>query len=701
MIQQNDIPRIVSVVGAGSWGTAVARVIAENHPDVQVRIWAYEKSVVRSINAVHENRMYLPGISLPKNISATSRISDSVHDAGCIILATPSKAVYETCAKIRKYVNDGVYFGYLSKGFCKIGDDVLTIAETIARAVPGAGENIVALYGPSHAEEVVLRFHTCINVAGYSPEARGAFVKLLGNGYMSCRETDDIRGVELGGTLKNPAAIAAGMISVLPLCGDNLAGALISESIQEMLRVGRAMGARDETMIGISGMGDLVATALSEHSRNRRFGKDVARQILKTGRALGMIDRLLLRINPDRVLGRMSERMNYLAEGAYAIKPLIEIAAAKKIPVPVYRSLYEVLLNRKDPSLLIETIKDPDRFSNLYAMAKVHLSDRNVGLEKAKGVYFRNYVLDGLSDGLKKDGAFRKSIFEYRERLIGGGSDLQAGTGLNAGRVPRSSAIYAAMDYDRQESAVNELGRLYFDGMADRFSYTAYLIARALLKGLALFLKGMPGGNAFMNKNAETDSVTAIKASYASAGNLLYIAGSAHAVDFPAVLMTIGASGLPVPRFFVNAGMVKGSLERLALSLMGGYVVHPEMFEDPVYSETLYRYVESCLVHGIPVLFFSGRGTEENRNIVEPRLIAMLGRALLESSTDIAVIPVSVERSAMSNAGSAGRGFLYRLFDGDCRVVISAPILASDFSRGAVDMAEIGKRVENAWGLRE
>ena len=182
----------------------------------------------------------------------------------------------------------------------------------------------------------------------------------------SAEKQKNIVGVDVGGTLKNPAAIAAGMISVLPQCGDNLAGALISEALKEMIDLGKIFDLEADIIIDISGLGDLVATALSNHSRNRRFGRDIANQILKKGTNLKISDKVLLKFKPEYVIERMSKNLHYLAEGAYAIEPLIELAEHHGVPIPVYKSLYEVLLNKKNPSLLIETIKNPLKFEDIY-----------------------------------------------------------------------------------------------------------------------------------------------------------------------------------------------------------------------------------------------------------------------------------------------------------------------------------------------
>ena len=297
--------KCITMVGAGSWGTAVAIVIAENRPDLTVKMWAYEKSTAQSINQQNINNDFLPGVKLPSNIIATTNLKEALVDTQGILIATPSKAIPDTMAKIGKVVKNEVPLSYLTKGFCKIDGEVMTISQAIEHFAPEYRDKVVGIYGPSHAEEVVKRFHTTLNIAGKTAKHREFFCNLLNCDFLQCRETEDVLGLDLGGTLKNPAAIAAGIISVLPNCGDNLSGALITESLKEMIALGEAIGAKVETIVDISGTGDLVATALSSHSRNRRFGKEIARQILDTGSSLSFYDRIYLIFRQEHVLEKM------------------------------------------------------------------------------------------------------------------------------------------------------------------------------------------------------------------------------------------------------------------------------------------------------------------------------------------------------------------------------------------------------------
>ena len=597
---------VIAVVGAGSWGTAVAALVAENHPGLRVRLWAYEKSVVHTINRRSENTLYLPGTMLPPNLSSTNILRECLLDARVVIIATPSKAVYDTCRRFAAHLMPGAHVGYLSKGFCKAQGKTLTISETVALTLPRAEDRIAAISGPTHAEEITARFHGCISIGSANEQTRRVFTRLLSCPCLQCRETDDIRGVELGGTLKNPAAIAAGMISVMPNCGDNLAGALVAESMKEMLRIGTALGGREETLIDISGLGDLVATALSAHSRNRRFGRDIASRIIRGGQPLGLFDRILLYFRPGRVMERMTERLHYLAEGAYAIEPLIEIAARRGVAIPLYRSLYEVLLNRKDPALLVETIKDPRRFEDLYARAGFQpiLSERDV--RHQAGTLFKKPVLDDV---------FRK---------------------LDALGVPPAPGESA----DARTPAMAKASAV-FDHIADRYSrFFAMLAFYPLI--VFLFIARLTGlrGLPVPAQSAVGGGIG--RARQAAGPTLVYVMQLEDRAAVPWAVLAMRRLGMPLPRFWVDEGSARGPLMDRVLRRCGGFIAAYNKTLDSLYREVLSSYLSFMISHGIPVLLLvPSRAAVEAYDSSLNDQATFLIQTILETREPVLFFPVS------------------------------------------------------------
>jgi len=689
MVKAKKIKK-VTIIGAGSWGTAIAKVIAENRPETLVMMWAYEKATVNSINNKNINTEFLPDVKLPLNIKATAHLSESLSNTQCLIIATPSKVIPETVTKISRIIGDDIPMAYLTKGFCRIGNEILTISQAVSKLMPSFTDRVIALYGPSHAEEVVSYYHTCITVAGKSEEERKVFSELLSCDYMSCRETDDIIGVDLGGTLKNPAAIAAGIISMLPRCGDNLGGALMAESLKEMLRLGRAMGGNPDTITDISGTGDLVATALSEHSRNRRFGKDIARQILEKGTTLSMTDKIYLRFKPEYVLEKMARNLHYLAEGAYAIEPLMELAEKHSVSIPVYRSLYEVLLNKKEPSLLIETIKDPERFNEIYASSKIHVKEKKKGLEKIKGKVFKKQILTGTHDRF-----FREYITDINktEQVI-----TQLKSCISSGNISRrvykkEIKLIMALNQQNFEKIFNRLTVLYLKEISDHYS----LVVNGLFFRVLDFLyyrKRLTGAKNRLKITGEIRRVYNIRSRF----NILYVMRHRNIYDFIYYLVAIKKSLLPVPRFFVHDSILKKSATRFLIKRSGGFVVDTSRLNNAVYRECLIQYLSILIKHGVPVLFFPelNPSPECGLTSLSENFFRLLNEVMYEESTEIALVPGSICYNSLIIETVIRPPFREAV-----TVNLSDPIFLSDFTKESSSERSVPDYINEVWASDE
>ncbi len=675
----------IAIIGAGSWGTAVAKNIAESKSHLIVVMWAYEKAVAVSINDQHENIEFLPGIQLPPNIIATNTLKEAVDGSDVVILSTPSKAAYDLSQKMAPYIAGDMHVGFLTKGFCKIQGQVLTISQTMERAIPQMAGKIVAISGPSHAEEVSQRYHTCLNVGSASEESRSVMAELLGSEYVEARETENIRAVEVGGTLKNPAAIAAGMISALPRCGDNLAGALISEALKEMVRLGKIFGINEEAMVDISGLGDLVATALSAHSRNRRFGSDIAHQIIRKGRTLTLWDRIVLRIRPSSVIERMGGKMNYLAEGAYAIEPLIELAEASHVPIPVYRSLYEVLLNKKDPSLLIETIKNPAKFDEIFYNTKIQISDRTKGLEQLKGGVFKEMIIAQVMERfVTKQGS---RLMPHRIDDVMDDLSAFASSG-SAGDEERR--VIAGMTRETYGNSMRQLIEIYMDSIAD--NYTAvFKWIMAIVISLCRAVAALSGRRGRMIVSGHAGEIKKISRSI----NVIYVNRYGGMTDSLMIMMSIMMKNLPYPRFFVDSEAV-GFRDRVILKRCGGFVVDRSKLANAAYRETIVQYLATVAGHGVPMLYSVPYDREGGNERDYDEFLAAVTECLYKHTAEVALVPVEVSTMGKPRIKEGSIGFR-DLISEVSRVNFSKPIMLSEYTRRPHMIKGIPDMVRGIW----
>ncbi len=251
----------ISVLGAGGWGLALAVSLSDRH---EILVWSPFEEEINLLKTYRTNEKLLKDVFLPENIKLTSDISEA-SGSDISVIATPSFAVRETAARL-KGIDAGIVT-IVAKGFEK--ETLLRLSEVVKEELPES--SIVSLSGPSHAEEVAKKIPTMLTAASVDRLSALAVQSVFSNEYLRVYTSSDIIGVELGGALKNVIAIAAGVLDGMGL-GDNSKAALITRGLAEMTRLGVKMGAKKETFAGLTGMGDLIVTCTSAHSRNNRFG---------------------------------------------------------------------------------------------------------------------------------------------------------------------------------------------------------------------------------------------------------------------------------------------------------------------------------------------------------------------------------------------------------------------------------------------
>ena len=302
----------VTVLGAGGWGLAIALVLFENSHSVSV--WSPFEAEVEALNTTRENKKLLSGIKIPEEIVVTTDISVA-KNSDITVIATPSFAVKETASRLREVKNHGIVVN-VAKGFeAKTGR---RLSEVIEEELTGS--DIAILTGPSHAEEVARKIPTMLTVSGKNIDALKKVQETFSNAFLRVYTNPDLVGAELGGALKNIIAVAAGVCDGMGL-GDNSKAALITRGLAEMTRLGIALGANQNTFSGLSGMGDLIVTCTSPHSRNHRFGEMVGRGC-DVGSALDEVGTV---------------------EGYFACKTAWELAEKMGVDAPIISTCYQLL----------------------------------------------------------------------------------------------------------------------------------------------------------------------------------------------------------------------------------------------------------------------------------------------------------------------------------------------------------------------
>ena len=315
----------IGIIGAGSFGTALSKVFIDAGNEVQ--IWAREADIVDQINQHHHNPAYLPDLELPKELKAVKTLQEVVQNQQLLVLATPSHTLRTMAESIKPMLKGNEVVITVSKGIEQ--DTFMTMSQVLVEALEGVitSDQIGVLYGPSHAEEVAHQKPTTVVAASYSTRTATYIQNTCMTSMFRIYVNNDVLGVEIGGSVKNIMAIAAGVIDGAGW-GDNTKAALITRGLHEIKRMGVQFGAHTDTFSGLTGMGDLIVTCTSEHSRNRRLG---------------------LEIGKGKSLDEVVEGMDMVAEGVKTTRAVYYWAKKHGIEMPITTAIYQVLFEGMNP----------------------------------------------------------------------------------------------------------------------------------------------------------------------------------------------------------------------------------------------------------------------------------------------------------------------------------------------------------------
>jgi glycerol-3-phosphate dehydrogenase (NAD(P)+) len=323
----------IAIIGSGTWGVALAIHLSKKGN--KIKIWSFSEEEANTLNTERKCK-FLPEAVIDENITCYTDMKTVIDGSDIILHVTPSKFVRETIKKYEKYVTNQPVI-MCSKGF--EADTLCTLSQVIEQEMPNVKYGIFS--GPSHAEEVSLGIPTAIVIASKDVDIQDMVQQLFMNEKMRVYTSDDVTGVELGGALKNIIAFCAGIATEINL-GDNTFAALVSRGLVELTRLGMAMGGKHDTFYGLSGLGDLIVTCMSEHSRNRRAGRLIGKgyTIEEAKKEIGMV---IESIDNIEVAYKLSKKYN--------------------IEMPIVNAVYDILYNGLEPSKAVTLLMTRDKKS--------------------------------------------------------------------------------------------------------------------------------------------------------------------------------------------------------------------------------------------------------------------------------------------------------------------------------------------------
>jgi len=323
----------ISVLGTGSWGSAIGDLLNKNGHEVIM--WQRDAEKVKAME-VDRKHPFFVDLTFSDEVKFTTDLYSAIKGSQLLVVAVPSHSVRELVSRAVEFIEDNVIIVNITKGLEL--DTLLTMSSVISEETVGKNVSIVSLYGPSHAEEVVRKIPTTLVAASTEENASKKVQYIFSSRVLRVYTNTDILGLELGGSIKNVIAIAAGICDGIGF-GDNTKAAILTRGIAEMTRLGVALGAQEKTFAGLSGIGDLFVTCSSKHSRNRYVGEEIGK-----GRKI------------DEILSEMK----MVAEGVKTAKSVFQLCQKHNVDMPISCAVYNVLYNNKDPLESVSELMNRD-----------------------------------------------------------------------------------------------------------------------------------------------------------------------------------------------------------------------------------------------------------------------------------------------------------------------------------------------------
>ena len=325
----------ISVIGSGGWGIALTILLYKNGHDLT--IWSFDKREAEELKTTRENKTKLPNILLPEDIKVTDDLKEAVNDKDILILAVPSKAIRSVSKSLKDIIKDNQIIVNVAKGLEE--DTLETMTDIIEEELKGKKTQVAVLSGPSHAEEVGKGIPTTCVVSAHNKELTLYLQNIFMNPSFRVYTSPDMLGVEIGGALKNVIALAAGIADGLNY-GDNTKAALITRGIKEISLLGVAMGGEQSTFYGLTGLGDLIVTCASMHSRNRRAG---------------------ILLGQGKTLDEAIKEVNMVVEGVYSAKSALMAAKKYNVEIPIIEQVNAVLFENKNAAEAVNELMIRDK----------------------------------------------------------------------------------------------------------------------------------------------------------------------------------------------------------------------------------------------------------------------------------------------------------------------------------------------------
>lgn len=618
----------------------------------QVHLWLPEKKSAEDLNKNRNSKILNSWFDLPDNVVVTSSFSDFERDSWAFHIATPSRALEETIITLFEFLHmDEEYlFVLFTKGLAstkvrkklgKVGFTSFLEEELLIRNFEKS--EVAIINGPSLLSEIYEKYHTYFNIGIANPESGTNLCKLYSTETIHTSWTPDAHGIEIAGVLKNPIAIASGLVDGLPSSGYNLQGELIARGFAEMSLVGTKLGLTSETLLGRSGLADVITTATSPNSRNRNFGRKIVNELMKTDDKLTIKDRFDLLFSPKAFIEREVTKWHETVEGAFALPTLMDIASELEIEIPLYKTLYDILSRKLPPTALISLINGEKK-----TIAEPLVARRKLGLDSAAGLHFQSIMEErvmkhlvnspGLSSRMKKQS--QSILTDLDKRIYKSKKKKNNGELENAQKEFELWNVLKDCSKDEERTAIQNLVRFYVNEMADMYKPALRESLIKIVAPIRFFSSGMRFSGVTPILDGYVEEVVSLSRKY----TLLYTPTHKSHLDSVELAYGLNYLDLPLPRYAAGINLMSSPFWEWMLKSLGAYAVDRQRTRNSLYLECLMLYSTMMLESGVPSLVYP-EGTRSRTGAIMPIKTGLLSTAVhafQNSGVEVVVVPVAI-----------------------------------------------------------
>lgn len=635
-----------TVVGSGPMGIILTSLLASKGGAVDMV--CHDSEEAARLERDKQVSVLNQKVPLPDNVRIHASIPELQEDA-ILTVAVSSRELEDTVDRmIRAFSGQRGVIVLFTKGLPshsarrKFG--VHTFCDYMERAAAALGKpglKFAAVNGPSLLAEVFYGLPTFFNIGCVDPSCGERLAEYYATDRIFCSHTSDVAGVEAGGVLKNPLAIAVGISSALSGCGDNFAGELIQKGFDEMLRLSLQLGARQETLLGRSGLADLITTCVSRHSRNRAYGENFV-QRLQAGEEQSFFDHIQTLFSPASVIQRDVARRKDVVEGGYAISNILEIAEEFNIEMPVFHTIYEILARRKQPAALIEAVTG----APLPESDPLVLQKRK-GLNLASGANFVEVLTErvvfqirgsrGLKERIERQTAH--ILQQLEKRILKLGSD---GGRVTIAALSRERELWELMRGPgaNQGTAMKQIIQFYAEEIADNYTPGMRETLLRVLGPLRFAASGFRSGSSMPEVGGHIEELKSLASRY----NVLYAPTHRSHLDSVEVAFALSWLSLPLPRYAAGSNLMTEAFQSWLLRSFGAYAVDRERTRNFLYLECLSAYACLLLESGIPSLVYPEGTRSRTGGIVSIKtgLLSTAVQAFQNTGREVIVAPLAL-----------------------------------------------------------